>query len=321
MYQIDTDHEVAIIGGGVAGLSAALILARARIPICVIDDPEGAVYRGEAHNFLTNDGETKARIVGKGAAEVARYPAAEQRRARVTSIENDTLAYELTLSDGTEVSSKRLIFAPGFCYPAGAMGIDGFDARFGQDIFTCPYCHGYEFVNRKIVLIGATERDGDFLRLLSNWSADLHYITHDGIEAKALGPSYSRFSSGRAIEGRVARIEGVTGAPIAVLEDRRKVSADVFFVADLPYDTSWPIIDALGVKRGLHPITGKPVYKTDQTGRTDLGNVFIIGDARTGFSTLSGAAHEGMIAGFMLINDIIEARTKTVDIQRQQLHD
>jgi thioredoxin reductase len=309
MYQIDTDFDVAVIGGGVAGQSAALILGRAHVSVCVIDDAEAAVYRGESHNFLTNDGKTKAAILAKGAAELARYPAVAQRQGRVAGIEKDALGYTLILAGGEEITVARVILAMGYRYSAGALGIDGFDERFGQDVFTCPYCHGFEYTGRHIAMIGSNPRDGHFLRLLSNWSAQITYIRHDGPDAS--GESFSDLPRARVANARAARIEGALGAPFVVLEDGARVAADVIFIADLPGDNTWPLIDALGIARGLHPITGKPVCKTDPTGRTDLRDVFVIGDARTGFSTLAGAAHEGMIAGFMLANDVIEARARS----------
>ena len=306
MYRMDTDFDVVIVGGGVAGLSAALILGRSHVSVCVVDDADAATYVGESHNFLTNDGETKASIVAKGAAELERYPKVEQRAGRVSAIERDAFGYTLSLRDGGEISTPRVIFAPGLSYPRNALGIAGFDERFGRDVFTCPFCHGFEYTDRRIALIGSNPNDGHFAKLLSNWSSDVTYLRHDGPDAGEEG--FSELPGDRLIDERVTAIEGEPGAPAAVLVDGRRVEADVIFVADLPGEGRWPLIDSLGVARGLHPITGKPVYKTDQVGRTDLGDVFIIGDARTGFSTLSGAANEGMIAGFMVTNDVIEAR-------------
>jgi thioredoxin reductase len=311
MYSIATDYEVAVVGGGVAGLSAAMMLGRARVKVCVIGDAAATLYRGRTHNFLTNDGATKQEILAKGQAELGQYPSIEQRVGRVVEITRDALSYELTLADGSELSARRLILALGLSYPAGSTGIDGFDERFGQDIFTCPYCHGYELSERRIVLIGSSERDADFLRLLSNWSPDLHYIAHNGPPGRTMAPILDQVADGSCVEGQVEAIVGDPGRPVAILQDGQRIEADAFFIADLPDTTSWPIIDALGIERGLHPLIKKPVYKTDAAGRTDLKDVFIIGDARSGFSTLAGAAHEGVIAGFMMTNDIIEARTKS----------
>ncbi len=310
MYELTADHQVAIIGAGIAGMSTALMLARARIDVCVIGDPDRAFYAGPTHNFLTHDGRSKQAILAAAAADVDAYPSVTRINSEVVAVDKDAIGYGLRLANGGELTARRLVFAPGFRYPSGITGIDGLDPRFGQDVLTCPYCHAYELSDLRLVLIGTGERDRDFFRLLSNWTADLHYITHDGPSAAEMDAVVGRVSQGRIVDGRVRAIEGEIGRPVLKLDDGTEVEARAIYMADLPGSASWPIIDALGIERGLHPMTGKAIYKTDQAGRTDLGDVFIIGDARTGFSTLVGAAHEGIIAGFMLANDIIEERTK-----------
>lgn len=314
MYQIETDYEVAVVGGGTAGLSAALMLARARMPVCVIDAPGGTSYDGETHNWLTNDGTDKAAILAEGRAEVARYPDAAFRDDRVTGVDRDAFGYTLTLEAGETVEVKRLVLSTGAAWSPDATGIEGFDARFGTDIFTCPYCHGYEYADRRIALIGTAEQDADFAKLLSNWTGALDYISHEGPAAETVGPVLKRLSSGRAHSGRVVRIEGEAGAPVCILDDGSEIAADALFLSDRPGAEFSPLAEALGIEKGVHPQTGKVVFKTDAAGRTPLGDVFLIGDARTGFSTLSGAANEGMLAGFMLCNDVIESRLRDAGI-------
>lgn len=314
MYQIEADHEVAIVGGGTAGLSAALMLARARVPVCVIDAPGGTSHDGETHNWLTNDGADKAAILTEGQAEVARYPDATFREDRVTGAERDGFGYTLSLASGGTVEAKRLVLSTGAAWKPDATGIEGFDERFGRDIFTCPYCHGYEQADRRIALIGTGEQDADFAKLLANWTGALDYISHDGPAAEAVAPALERLSSGRAFSGRVARIEGEAGAPVCILDDGSEVAADAVFLADRPGTELSPLAETLGIEKGLHPQTGKVVFKTDAAGRTPLGDVFLVGDARTGFSTLAGAANEGMLAGFMLSNDVIESRLRDAGV-------
>ena len=314
MYQIETDHDVAIVGGGIAGLSAALMLARARIPVCVVDAPGESVYDGPTHNWLTNDGADKAALLARGRAEIESYPDVTIREDRVTGVDRDAFGYTLSLASGDEIEADKLVLSPGLSLTAGATGIDGFDERFGRDIFTCPYCHGYEQADRRIALIGTAEQDAMFAKLLSNWSGTLDYVAHDGPSAEMVAPVLEHLSSGSAHPGRVVRIEGEPGAPICVLDNGTEVAADVLFLSDLPGAGLSPLAESLGIEKGLHPQTGKVVFKTDATGRTPLGDLFLIGDARTGFSTLAGAANEGMVAGFMLSNEIIEARLKDAGV-------
>lgn len=311
MYITEADYEVVVIGGGVAGLSAALLLARSLVKVGLVHNESGALYRGETHNFLTNDGESKSTIENKGRKEVLQYPSATLIEGVVVAISKSAVDYTVDLADGKSITTKKLVFALGLRTVSNSTGIDGFDARLGFDVFTCPYCHGYELMQGKVVLVGTSENDVTFIRLLSNWFKDLTYITHRGASKADVELGIGSESSIEVIEGNAIAISGSTGSPMVAVSNGLKVEANTIFLADLSTNLSWPLIDSLGIERGLHPLTKKAIYKTDAVGRTDLGSVFIIGDARTGFSTLAGAAHEGMIAGYMLTNDIIEERERS----------
>lgn len=314
MYEMAVDHDVIVIGGGIAGQSAALMLGRAHVSVGLIDDPDTAVYSGETHNMLTNDGKTKSQILAEAGDDLARYPTIIRHSTRAEAIEKDACGYAVTLTSGEVLTTAHLIFAMGYHYPANAMKIGGFDERFGGDIFTCPYCHGFEYTDRRIALIGSSTHDGQFLRLLSNWSSQLTYLRHDGPNLDT--DAFSNSPGNLLVDDRVSRLDGPLGAPVVVLEDGRRIETDVIFIADLPGGNRWSLIEGLGIEREPHSITGKPVYKTDAVGRTDLRDVFIIGDTRTGFSGLSGAANEGTLAGFMLTNDIIESRSSAGAIRQ-----
>lgn len=105
MYQISHDVDVAIIGGGVAGLAAALLLGRANIPTVVFDRPEILQPQAPSHNFLTNDGRRKSDILEAGRADVARYASVELRDARVSGLAHTGTGYELTLDEDARLNA------------------------------------------------------------------------------------------------------------------------------------------------------------------------------------------------------------------------
>jgi thioredoxin reductase len=308
MYSIETDCAVAIVGAGMAGMSAALTLGRARVKTILIDGATPIADSHPSYNFLTNDGRPKAEILRRGAAEIDRYSSVERRTGRVAHVVDDEICFELTLEDGSVVTATRVLFALGLPPLLDVRGLPGLAERLGTDVFTCPFCHGYEIADRPFVVIGSPRMDVGFVGLIANWSDDVVYLSHDGPEAAKVRAATPFLDADRVLDGRVLRLAGSSGAPRVLLEDGREIEAEAVFVSELEGGTSWPIIDACGVERGLHPVTSAPVYKTDAVGRTDNPRLFIIGDARTGFSTLVGAAHEGMIAGAVLTSDLVQER-------------
>ena len=105
-----------------------------------------------------------------------------------------------------------------------------------------------------------------------------------------------------------------------VLASGESLKTDVVFVPDMhshPHD----LIESLKIRKVMNPQLRKMTYETDPVGRTKLNDVFIVGDARTGFSTLVGAAHEGVIAGVMLINDLVDQKTRAqLSLKNQSPH-
>lgn len=302
MYEISFDYDVAIIGGGAAGLAAALLLGRANIATVVLNDPDQIWPDTASHNFLTNDGRPKADIIRAGRADVARYPSVTFQETRVSEVEHSGTGYDVTLADGDVISAERLIIATGSPLALDQITIEGLASQFGKRIFTCPYCHAHEFGGQHFGMIASSPNDVEFARLLSHWADKVTVLLPKGIEL----PQADGFGDVHVHDGVLMRLEERPDGLSAVMVDGNQIDLDVVFVADLPVADN-ALAEQLGLSKATHPLTGKPIYKTDAVGRTELGSAFLIGDARTGFSTLAGAANEGQIAGFMVVNDVIEA--------------
>ncbi|MFV0335802.1 MAG: FAD-dependent oxidoreductase [Tropicimonas sp.] len=306
MYNVTYDYDVAVIGGGVAGLAAALLLGRAMIRSAVIADAQTWRSDKPTHNFLTNDGKPLDRIHHDGRQEVAGYDSVCFLDRSVTSLDHDGIGYNIAFEGGETLFVERLILADGNSLRPDALGIDGLAPLFGSRFFTCPYCHAHEFRGRRFGLLCSSATDADFARLLGHWAQDVTIFAH---RAEPVPPE--TFAGRRLIEGEIASVEALDGdGPLRICAmDGTVEEVDVLFASDLPNNPAGGLAAGLGLDRMTHPITGKPIWKTDAAGRTQLGTCFVIGDARTGFSTLTGAANEGQIAGFMVVNDIIEARS------------
>jgi thioredoxin reductase len=137
--------DVIVVGGGPAGLSAALTLGRAIRPALLIDSGEYRNARAEnMHNFLTRDGMPPSEFRAIAHAQLKQYPTIETQNVPVDDAKplGDGDGFELTLGDGSAVQTRRLVLATGLVDELPP--IEGFGELWGRGIYHCPYCHGYE---------------------------------------------------------------------------------------------------------------------------------------------------------------------------------
>ncbi|GAA2691550.1 NAD(P)/FAD-dependent oxidoreductase [Nonomuraea recticatena] len=146
-------YEVIVVGGGPAGLSAALVLGRQRRRVLVIDAgrPRNAPA-AEMHMYLGRDGGSPALLLADGRAELAAYPTVEVRRGRVVAAGGQTGAFTLALEDGGSEEAARLVLACGLTDLP--VDVPGLRERWGRSVFHCPFCHGYETNGKTLAVIG-----------------------------------------------------------------------------------------------------------------------------------------------------------------------
>src|SRR5215472_3052432 len=144
---MDENYDVVVVGGGAAGLSGAVALARSRRSVLVVDagDPRNAPA-GHVHNFLTRDGTPPAEIYAAGRGEVTRY-GGRVCDARVTALSRDGGRFRAEIG-GRTVAARRLLVATGL--RDELPGVPGLAARWGNDVVHCPYCHGWEVRDKRI---------------------------------------------------------------------------------------------------------------------------------------------------------------------------
>ena len=182
---IDTLFDCAIIGGGPAGLNAALILGRARRNVILLDNntPRNAVSQ-ESHGFITRDGIKPKEFREIAHKELGRYPSVIYAKREVTSViknnENSKLPFELLTSENDErYQSKTIIIATGL--KDVLPNIENISDYYGKSLFHCPYCDGYELGDKPlVVIIGEQVQGFHFIQTIYNWSKDLIVCTNNG---------------------------------------------------------------------------------------------------------------------------------------------
>src|SRR5690242_1905894 len=166
-------YDVVVVGGGAAGLSAALVLGRARRRVAVVDN--GAPRNAPAahmHGYLSRDGMPPADLLAAGRDEAAAY-GVEFIAGRVVSIEP---GFSIALADGGVLKSRRLLIATGATDELPP--IPGLWKRWAKDLLHCPYCHGWEVRDQPLGVLGTSAASVEHAQLVRQWTDDLIFFTH-----------------------------------------------------------------------------------------------------------------------------------------------
>lgn len=203
-------YDVVVVGGGSAGLSAALLLGRSRRRVLVSDTGKtrNAVAK-ESHSFFTRDGIAPDELARIGREQLRPYETVEFRFVGVKTAKAQTKGFEVLLDDGTQVTSRKLLLATGVIDEIPE--IEGFKELWGTSIFHCPYCHGWEVRDQPLALYGNGAVGFELAELLKGWSNDLVLCT-DG--TATLSEDERKLLSKNKIsirEERIARVAGKNG--------------------------------------------------------------------------------------------------------------
>jgi thioredoxin reductase len=286
---MDTDIDALVVGGAAAGLSAALVLGRARVRTLVVDAGEPSNSRAHAvGGLLGQDGTSPGELYAAGRAQLASLPAVELRSGLVSRIEpaadGPEPAFHATLADGGAVTARRVLLAGGMRY--AFPDTPGLAELWGDAAFACPYCHGWELRDRRIGILGATGA-AHRAALLRSWSDDLVVIA-DG----ELAPEDRDALRDADVPAREQPVTEV--APGLV----RFADGDELAVDALHVLAPMAPRDELAAKLGI-PTTEQPngtgIAVADRFGATAVAGVFAAGDA-AGAGNVAAAIAGGSLA-------------------------
>jgi thioredoxin reductase len=284
--------DVVVVGGGPAGLSAALMLGRCRRRVLICDEGRPRNRRTHAvHGFLTRDGTRPDRMTALGRAELEPY-GVEQRAIAVAGATRTNEGFSVTLADGRVERAKYLLLATGV--EDDLPRIPGIEACYGTSVFHCPYCDGWEHRDRRIAVLGR-DRGGMQLALsMRTWSRDIILCT-DGTPLSARARQrLTRNAVGYATE-----------------QVRRCVHTDAR-VTELEFDGRDPIAcEAIFFTTGQRPgcrlaeelgcaFNRKGTVQTSLLGETNVPGVFVAGDASHDAQFVIVAAAEGTKAALAI---------------------
>lgn len=161
--------DTVIVGGGPAGLSAALLLGRCTRKVLLCDEGKPRNARSHALNgFLTRDGSPPAVFLQMGRQELERYPNVELRRTVVSRIETQEDQFLVTLKEGDAVRCRTVLLATGVVDELPK--VEGINQLYGFSVHSCPFCHGWECRGQRIAVLGETDEAAQLAQELTVWS-------------------------------------------------------------------------------------------------------------------------------------------------------
>ncbi|MGO4545133.1 NAD(P)/FAD-dependent oxidoreductase [Paenibacillus sp. 2TAB23] len=296
---MEKHSDVVIIGGGPAGLNAALVLGRARKNVVVIDEgrPRNRVTR-ETHGFLTRDGISPGEFRRIAKEQISVYPGvqfAEDSAVKVAGADGD---FVVTTAQGTIYRTRKLLFAVGM--KDLPVNVNGLAEVYGKSAFVCPYCDGWELRDQPLVLIVKGAKAMHLAKMLSGWTSQFTICTNGpdewtNEEREELGrhnvPTYTS-----PIE-RIVSQEGMVEQ--VVLQDGTVIPCTgIFFAPKLAAGSDLP--QSLGCE-----VTDEGTVVVDTFGKTNIAGVFSAGDAATQMYQAIAAAAMGSLAGAVINGELL----------------
>ena len=313
-------YDVVVIGGGAAGLSGAVALARSRRSVLVVDagEPRNAPAVG-VHNYLGREGTPPGELLAIGRAEVTGY-GGEVLDGRVSAVRREEDGgFGVTLADGHEVSARRLLVATGLVDELP--DLPGVAERWGRDVLHCPYCHGWEVRDQPIGILATGPMAVHQALLFRQLSDDVTFFRHTAPDLPAEEAAQLAALGVRMVDGAVSGLEvsddRITGVRLASGE---VVPRAVVVVAP-KFTANAEALATLGLAATEQEMRGSVVGSAvvaDPTGATVVPGVWVAGNVADVSAQVVASAAAGLRAGAMINADLVaEDARRAVAAQRR----
>lgn len=298
-------HDVLIIGGGPAGLSAALALGRCRRKVLVCDSGKPRNKASHAlHGFLTRDGISPAEFLGIAREQLATYPNIEVRDTEIVAVERLDQHFQLHAADGQTDKGRILLLATGIVDELPPLA--NIKQFYGRTVHHCPYCDGWEHQDRRLAAYGAGHQAVELAIELLAWSRSVVLCSEGRLSADD-AMRLARFGI-PMIGDRISRLEGEGDTlETIVFQDGSRRACDALFFTGKQH----PHGD-LATKLGCNFNEGGQVECND-TQMASVDGVFVVGNAAPGLQLVIMAAAEGTKAGFAIHHALQQADLHKVE--------
>lgn len=296
----DKSFDVIVIGGSYAGLSAAMALGRSMRKVMIIDNGLPCNRQTpHSHNFITQDGEEPHAIAEKAKKQVLNYQTVSFHKGKAIAGNKVENGFIIRTEKNETFSARKLIFATGIkdIMP----DIKGFSECWGISVIHCPYCHGYEFRQRKTGIMANGERAFHLASLVRNLTESVTVLTSgksDFTNEQQVKLSRNNIA---VIETEIIEIQQEAGQVQAIIfKDGKKINLDAVY-AFVPFIQSSDIPTALGCK-----LTEQGYIQVDSFQKTTVEGIFACGDNASMMRSVSNAVAAGSLTGAMVNKELVD---------------
>ncbi len=290
-------QDLIVVGGSYAGMAAAMQLARARRRVLVIDGGQRRNrFASRAHGFLGQDGADPARIWSEARRQLEAYPTVRWHEGLATGITGRRDDFRVVSDDGVSFAGRRLLLATGVV--DHLPDIPGLSERWGQGVYHCPYCHGYELDGGSIGVIATGPGSIHQAQMLPEWGP-VTLLTNGAVTPE---PDQREDLARRGVEIEETPVARITGRAEVELRDGRLLAFAGLFTATrtAPPD---PLVAALGCTLD-ETSTGIQIM-TDDSRETSVPGIYACGDAARAPHSVSLAVGDGAWAGTQIHRSLV----------------
>ncbi len=299
-------YDVIIVGGGPAGLNAAVVLGRARRRVIVFDTgrQRNRLSHG-MHNYLTRDGILPTDFLDMARKEILHYGVGFFGKSVKSVEKKDNGLFRVTAEDRKVYYSKKILIATGL--QDTIPEVEGIREMYGKSVFHCPYCDGWEVRDKKIALYARNKNGFELALALKTWSPHITYLTdgrrylnrteRDTLDAYGISIIHKPI---RKLQGRKGQITSV------LFTDGDTLPADAMFFVN-GYSQQCSLVEELGCI-----LSPKKVVITNKVQQTNIEGVYVAGDAARDMHFVVVAAAEGAKAGVTINKELQKEEKKKI---------
>ncbi len=296
----ESEFDAIIIGGSYAGLSAAMTLGRARRHVLVIDSGNPCNKQSpRSHNFLTRDGERPCDVTAVAREQVTQYPTVDFVSAKAMQARKDDKLFAVRADNGVTYRAPKLVFASGLTDLLP--DIPGFADCWGRSVLHCPYCHGYEVIDRPTGILANGTLAFEMARTISQWTNDLTVFTNGKAVFSEDEYAFFKQRSIAVVEEQIKQLDHENGQLTQVVFAGGRPYALEVLYAHPHTRQQCDLAVKFGCRMNDHGCIDSDVFQ-----RTSVPGIFAAGDCTSVGRAISVAVAAGTVAGLFLNKELIE---------------